>query len=205
MAEPARLVLLRHGRTAWNAVDRAQGHADIDLDEVGEQQAAAVAVVLAKLAPVRLWTSDLTRARRTAEYLEQATGLVAVPDARLRERHLGVRSGMTSAEFAAAHPAEYAAWAAGDDHPRVEGEEPIAEVRDRMVAGLQDCLAVLAPGETGIVVSHGACLKVAVCALLGWPWGGARAVKGMDNSAWAVVDQPADGLGPRLVAYNRTV
>ena len=61
--EPGRrLVLIRHGRTAWNAIGRAQGHADVELDDIGHAQAAAVAPYLTSLGPTVLWTSDLARA-----------------------------------------------------------------------------------------------------------------------------------------------
>ena len=62
-----RLVLLRHGRTEWNETGRAQGHADVPLDEVGLAQAKEVAPVLAALRPVALWSSDLARAAQTAD------------------------------------------------------------------------------------------------------------------------------------------
>ena len=74
------------------------------LDEVGRAQAAAVAPELAALRPVALWTSDLARARETAAYVEAATGLTAVVDARLREYDLGERTGMTMPEYAASPP-----------------------------------------------------------------------------------------------------
>ena len=64
-------MLLRHGRTAWNATGRAQGHADVELDETGHAQAAAVAPWVAGFGPVVLWSSDLARARQTAAYVEK--------------------------------------------------------------------------------------------------------------------------------------
>ena len=63
------LVLLRHGQTAWNLEHRAQGHSDVELDDTGHAQAAAVAPYVAGLAPALLWSSDLARARQTAEYI----------------------------------------------------------------------------------------------------------------------------------------
>ena len=65
-----RLVLLRHGQTAWNAEKRAQGHADIPLDAVGRRQAEKVAPLIAAYSPSLLVSSDLARARQTAAYLE---------------------------------------------------------------------------------------------------------------------------------------
>ena len=61
-----RLVLLRHGRTAWNHEGRIQGQQDVGLDDVGREQAARVAPVLAALSPSLLWSSDLGRTRETA-------------------------------------------------------------------------------------------------------------------------------------------
>jgi glucosyl-3-phosphoglycerate phosphatase len=110
-----RLVVVRHGQTAWNAAGRAQGHADIELDDAGHAQAAAAAPYLASLEPSALWTSDLARARQTSEYLEKATGLSSREDARLREFDVGLRQGLTIPEFAARYPAEHAAWVRRDD------------------------------------------------------------------------------------------
>ena len=75
-----RLVLLRHGRTEWNDTGRAQGHADVPLDETGEAQAKAVAPVLAALAPVAVWSSDLARAAGTAAVVAAEAGLEPVLD-----------------------------------------------------------------------------------------------------------------------------
>lgn len=204
MAERAarQLVLLRHGRTPWNALDRAQGHTDVQLDECGQEQSLAAARVLAPYEPARLWCSDLARARQTTAALEQETGLLATVDPRLREFDVGVRSGLTGEEFAERFPAEYAAWMAGAGGPLVPGEETAASVETRMTAALEDCLAVLAPGETGIVVAHGAALKVGLGALLGWDRATSRSLKGMDNGAWAVLVADDEHHRPRLAAYN---
>lgn len=199
------LVLLRHGQTAWNAVDRAQGHADVPLDETGHAQAAAVAPYLAALRPSLLWSSDLTRACETAEHLATATGLAVHTDPRLREYDVGARSGLTRPEFAERFPREYAAWLSHDESVLVEGEETTLAVRDRVLAALTDCLAALPDAQTGVVVMHGACLKVALTALLGWPWELSRSLRGMDNCGWAVLTDDGPEGRLRLVSYNETV
>ena len=198
-----RLLLLRHGRTAWNDSGRAQGHHDVALDDHGHQQAATVAPYLAALVPAALWTSDLTRARQTARYLERATGLSAKVDERLREFDVGARQGMTPAEFEAAFPEAYAAWAAGEDMARVPGSEAASEVAERMGPALRESLESLGVGETGIVVTHGACLKVGLLELLGWPHGQATALRGVDNCAWAAVAETGSGGRLRLESYNQ--
>ena len=84
-----RLVLVRHGRTAWNLTRRAQGHTDIPLDEVGHRQAAAMAPAVAALRPSRLWSSDLARAAQSG-----TSDLVdAVKEIRRRDRSAAERPG----------------------------------------------------------------------------------------------------------------
>ncbi len=199
-----RLILLRHGRTAWNDCGRAQGHADVGLDAVGKQQASAAAPYLCSLRPAALWCSDLTRARQTCAPLERATGLPVKYDARLREFDVGEREGMTLAEFADRFPAAHASWISGDDQQRVPGAEVASEVARRVVPALEEALAALADGETGIVVMHGACLKVGLIGLLGWPPEAYPALRGMDNCGWATVEEYATGQR-RLVGYNESV
>jgi broad specificity phosphatase PhoE len=196
-----RLLLLRHGRTSWNAAGRAQGHADISLDESGHAQAAAVAPRIAALQPAHLWTSDLLRARETCGYVERATGLSATVDARLREYDVGDRQGMSTAQFEAAYPEAFAAWRAGDDLVHVPGAETGAQVLERLLPALQDCLQSLAENETGVVITHGAALKVGLLGVLGWPQSQAPAMRGIDNCAWVTLTLAADDR-VRLAGYN---
>ncbi len=199
-----RLVLVRHGQTEWNSVGRAQGHADISLDAIGHAQAAAAAPYLAALAPVRLWSSDLARAQETAAYVAEAAGLPIETDPRLREYDVGVRSGLTVAEFEERYPREYAAWRAHDESLLVEGEESSSLVRERVLPALTECLEALRPGETGIVVMHGACLRVGLMAMLGWPPETSRGLRGMDNCGWTILGEHEIFHGLRMVSYNET-
>lgn len=212
------LVLLRHGRTPWNRAHRVQGHTDVALDEVGVAQAHAAAPVVAAYAPTLLWSSDLQRARRTAEAVAGATGLAVREDARLREFDLGQRQGLTHAEYAALAPAEHAAFARGE-YDVVPGGETIATVVARVRAVVEDAAAALEPGSTGVLVSHGAALRVATVALLGWPQAAFRDLVPLGNCGWVVLrertvpepDRAADpgvDKGPeqvrwRLEAWNR--
>src|SRR5690606_19337304 len=85
-AGPIRLILWRHGQTAWNVTGRVQGQTDVDLDETGVAQAAATAPRVAQYRPDLIVSSDLRRAARTAAALADVTGLPVEYDARLRER-----------------------------------------------------------------------------------------------------------------------
>lgn len=200
-ASPRRLVLWRHGRTEWNRLGKAQGHANISLDELGVAQAERAAPFLASYRPCFVWSSDLARARETAERLVALTGQKLVLDKRLREFDVGAREGLTFPQFEAAFPEEYAAWAEHrHEDIRLPGAESAPEVAERMVAVLRDAMDEVEPGSTGVVVGHGASLRVGLVAFLGLPpqlWG---VLYGMSNCAWAVLEDSAWGW--RLLDYN---
>ena len=203
-AEPGsrRLLLLRHGRTAWNAARRVQGQLEAELDDTGHRQAAAAAGAVARLSPATLWSSDSVRARQTAAYVAKETGLDPSYDARLREYFLADRQGLTHDEYAAVAPEEFARFRSGD-FDVVPGGETAAEVASRMVAALHELLGSIAPGELAVAVSHGAAIRDAVPALLGWPVTERAVLHGLDNCGWVELDQVEPGAPLRLLAYNR--
>ncbi len=150
------LLLVRHGQTPWNVAGIWQGHADVPLTEEGERQALRVAALLAA-EPERPWTrllsSDLARARTTAEHVGRALGLPVELDVRLRERDVGRWSGRTRAEIERSDPALLAAFEARDPDVRPGGGESTRQVRARALAVLRE-LVESRPGESVIVVSH---------------------------------------------------
>jgi probable phosphoglycerate mutase len=202
VADARTLVLVRHGETDWNLSGRAQGHTDIPLNDTGRAQARSVAHVLRAFVPARLWSSDLARARETAEAVASTTGLTVELDRRLREYDVGERSGLTLEEAAEQFPEELAAYRAGQTATLVPGEETTEQVRDRVVPALLDCFAALDGGETGIVVMHGACLRVGLMGVLGWPWEHARALVGIENAAYCVLVHDPVQDRVRLASYN---
>ena len=161
-----RLILLRHGRTAYNASRRFQGQLDQPLDDVGIEQAAAAAHVLAPLHPTALITSDLERAAATAAPLAAATGLPVREDARLREILLGEWQGLSIAEAGERFPAELAAWREGEDVRR-GGGETYYEVGERAVACVEEALASLSDGELLIAVTHGGTARAVIGSFVG--------------------------------------
>lgn len=199
-----RLLLVRHGQTAWNLETRAQGHADVPLDEVGLAQAAAVAPLVASYAPDRVWTSDLGRAATTAAMIAEASGVEVQADDRLREFDVGARSGLTMGEFAEQYPQEYERFLAGDPGAGVDGAETVADVRARMLAVLEELWGLTGPGETSVAVGHGGALKAGLLALLDWPPSHMGTLAGLHNCGIAVLEAGEDGAGIRLTAYNLT-
>jgi len=194
-----RLVLWRHGRTAWNLERRTQGHSDVDLDEVGRAQAAGSASRLAAMAPDLVVSSDLRRARDTAAALARLTGQTPTYDTRLREMDFGDREGLTLDEAAAKWPEEIARWLAGDD-VRLPGAETRAEVADRFAAALHDASSRLGGAGTAVLVTHGSAIRVGACAFLGLPaahWGHFGSLA---NCHWATLLEGPRGW--RIAEWN---
>jgi glucosyl-3-phosphoglycerate phosphatase len=175
-----RLVLWRHGQTAWNMQGRFQGQTDIPLDEVGVQQAERAARLLAALRPDKIISSDLGRAMETAAPLARLTGLTITAEKDLRERHGGAWEGLTDVQIRTRYPVEHAQW-------RPPGGETSAAVADRAGAALERIADSLDPGSLAVVVSHGAAIRLSAARLLGLPeelWG---VIGPLSNCSWSVV------------------
>ena len=201
----AQLVVLRHGRTDWNATGRFQGQADIPLDSRGVAQAERAADVLAELAPTSIFSSDLSRARQTAEPLARLTELTVQTDPRLREINVGSWEGLTIEEaLASIDPAEAARYLAGEDVRRSPTGETVAEVALRASTALEEIGSSAASGSTVVVVMHGLAGKVGVCRLVGIPHDSWRALGSLHNCGWISVERHRTGDYWRISDYNVT-
>ena len=195
-----RVVLWRHGRTAWNAESRFQGTTDVALDEVGIAQAERAARDLATLAPHRIVSSDLERARVTAETLAAMVGLEVTTDPDLRETYAGSWQGLTRDEIIAADSAGWHRWIAGDDI-RPGGGETRSEVSERVSAAVLRHAEDLPAGGTLVVASHGGAVRACLGRLLGLPVEHWTVLGGLVNCAWSVLEEQPDGRW-RLVEHN---
>jgi broad specificity phosphatase PhoE len=157
-----RLILLRHGRTAWNAQRRFQGQLDPPLDDVGRMQAYEVAALIASIRPELLVSSDAARALQTAELVGAAIGLPVQAEARLRERSLGHWEGLTRDEVADQYPDEFADWIAGRDVSRRGGES-----REQVAGRALAAFTGLPDADTVVLVTHSATAMALTTALLG--------------------------------------
>lgn len=137
----SRLIVWRHGETAWNAARRVQGHADVELSQTGRDQAVAAAERLAGLNPVAIVASDLVRAVDTAAALSAVTGLPVRRDPRLRERYYGPWQGRSLSEIAERWPAEYARWRGGEPVLGL-GIETLDDLAKRVAAAFADAAAL---------------------------------------------------------------
>ena len=153
-----RIIAVRHGETAWNVDTRIQGQLDIALNEKGRWQAQRLARSLAASEPMAaLYSSDLLRARDTAQSIADATGLTVVTEPGLRERAFGKFEGKTFAELEAAWPEETLRWRQRDPDWAPPGGESLKAMRDRVLRTVQT-LAARHLGEQIVLVTHGGAL-----------------------------------------------
>lgn len=154
-----RIVLIRPGETEWNRQGRWQGWVSIPLNDLGRRQATALANFIRHIGMGALYTSDLKRALETAECLAQPLGFTPIPDARLRERNIGLWQGLTLDEMRAWYPDEYATMLSDIDGYRIPGGESRNDVRARVTEALNDILKQ-SSSETVGILSHTTAIKV---------------------------------------------
>ena len=160
------IFLARHGETEWNRIGRWQGKTDIPLSEVGRAQALTLAERLRGRGVTDIYSSDLSRARETAEIVGASLGVTALrADARLRERGFGCFEGLTREECAQRHAESWARYLADRRDTPVDAE-PHQEVVSRVIAALTDVAESATPGHV-LVVSHGAAIRSFVQAVTG--------------------------------------
>ena len=170
--EATRVVAVRHGETAWNAATRMQGQLDTPLNATGCRQAERTARALAGEGIEAIWSSDLQRARRTAEAIADAIASAGGPrlavqtDAGLRERHFGVFQGATYADIDTRWPAEALRWRRREPAFAPDGGESLIDFHARCV-GTAARLAALHAGRTVALVAHGGVMDCLHRAALG--------------------------------------
>jgi len=157
--QATRLVVIRHGETAWNAAGRLQGHQDIPLNPLGRRQAAALAGALADEGLAAVVASDLQRAWQTGTALAGALGLPLQPEPGLRERCFGMLEGLTHAEIEAQWPAQARRLRERDPGFAPEGGESLIDFQARCLATV-DRLAAAAAGQATALVCHGGVLDM---------------------------------------------
>lgn len=158
--DATRILAIRHGETAWNVDTRIQGQQDIGLNAQGHWQARQLGLALRQQALCAVYTSDLARARLTAQAIVQARADSAQPapplltHAGLRERHFGQFQGQTFQDIEARWPEEARRWRQRDPAWAPAGGESLLQLQARVLATLNE-LAARHLGEQIVLVAHG--------------------------------------------------
>ena len=206
-----RLILLRHGQTEYNATSRMQGQLDTDLSDLGVRQAKSAAAALAERNPMLIRSSDLRRARDTAEALAVLTGLPVETDQRLRETHLGEWQGMTHYEVDDIMPGARALWR--DDatwrppggESRVDVAARALPVVDELLARVDDWGSGATPESPVVLVAHGGVIAAMTAALLDLPVANWPVFGGLANTSWVQLSGhglPGEKPRWRLAVWN---
>ncbi len=161
-------LLIRHGETDWNRELRFQGHIDVPLNDIGLLQAERLQQRMAQWlpqwqqdhqAPSQLVTSDLKRARQTAQPMAQTLGVDCVEAPGLREQCYGCFEGLKAIDIKQQFPDEWQQWLRFDPAYAVPEAESTQDFYNRVVTTLRE-LAHTYQGEHVVVVTHGGVLDM---------------------------------------------
>ncbi len=221
-----RIWLVRHGQTAWNEQGRFCGHTDISLSTVGRRQARTLASYLQRMPITTIYSSDLSRARETAEIIaarnvhrgNRETARVSptrtVPQnvgetlavsqqpkiiisPLWREINFGAWEGLTYNEIATSFVDQLSFFTDPEHYAPPQGET-LAEVLQRVIPALQAIMQHDHKGEI-VLVSHGGVLRGLLCVLLGMPLSSQWQLR-IDTGSLSVIDVSLDEHGALLAS-----
>jgi probable phosphoglycerate mutase len=195
-----RLLLVRHGATELSAEDRFSGSVGVDLSDEGRRQAAALAQRIADDAIHAVYASPLGRAHETAAILAAPHRLAVAPRDGLREISHGHWEGLRRREVEERFPDEYAAWEEDPFTFAPQGGESGVSVLARALPVVRE-IVVAHPGQTVLVVSHKATLRLILSSLLGFDARGYRDRLDQAPACLNVVDFK-DAVRARLMLFN---
>jgi 2,3-bisphosphoglycerate-dependent phosphoglycerate mutase len=156
------ILLARHGETDFNVPpERFMGWTDEPLNDRGREQARALADAVRDRGIVAVWSSQLSRARETAEIVGATIGVAPRVDERFAESHRGRWEGRGWADIAREEPEAWAAWRRGGADFRFPGGESLTEHQTRVLAGLD---AVRTGPKPALVIAHGGTIRAIAAA-----------------------------------------
>lgn len=145
------IYLVRHGQTDWNVEQKTQGHTDISLNADGISQAESIAKSILKLKIGRIISSDLLRARETAEIINQSIGVDISFDQRLREINYGDLEGIPRTELTPN------TWDVFNETPEKLNAEPMSSVFERIKSFFDE---LNEHQDNILIVTHGGALRI---------------------------------------------
>jgi probable phosphoglycerate mutase len=198
-----RIVLVRHGQTEWNRVERFRGRADVPLNETGLAQAEATGQrVAAQWRPVAVYSSPLSRAVKTAEAIAHRQDLAVQIHVGIADIDYGQWQGLTPDEAKEHWPEILHAWYNAPHIARIPAGETLDEIRVRAMKAVGE-IATRHAEQTVALVSHTVVNRVILLAILGL--GNDRFWRlGQDTCAINVFEADAQAGDFTLVSLNDT-
>jgi broad specificity phosphatase PhoE len=195
------IVVVRHGRTAWNATGRFQGRTDIPLDDEGRAQAGDVGRMLAGERFDAAVTSDLARARETAEIVLGERDVALAIDPRWGEMRFGTWEGLTWSEIVARQPELAGRSSTSPRYYTPPGGESFDELCARVAEALAALDARVHDGARALVATHAGPLHALLRVALGQAEADALGIRFAPASCTRLALGPD---GTRLLDLNRT-
>jgi broad specificity phosphatase PhoE len=185
-----RFCLIRHGQTDWNLEGRYQGQSDVPLNLVGREQAHTLARQLSGQSFSAIFSSDLIRAKETADILASVLKAPVIVDSRLREINQGEWEGQLVEVLKAKYNGLWEMRTVDPAGVRPPGGETVGEVAARMYAAMDDIANQFPEGEV-LIISHGLALATVICKAKGMKVGQAyRVIPGNAEPVWVTWPVP---------------
>lgn len=161
-----KLLLTRHGQTDWNIAGRYQGQSDIPLNQTGWSQAEGLAKRLSTEKIHAIYSSDLSRAKDTAQAIAKFHQLEIQTDSHWRELSFGDWEGMNYKEMSAHSPNVFSKWMIDPQHTSTPNGETLYELSKRVTSAFDE-IKNKHKDQTVLVVSHSGALQALLAILLG--------------------------------------
>ncbi len=181
-----RIYLVRHGETHWNVAQILQGQKDGELTDKGITQAQSTQKRFSQHKLDAIYSSDLKRAKHTAEVIAQGHGKNVIGEPRLRETQFGSLDGKKITDMTAEEEYQLERLYSGTPGYCIPGGESLEQVQARVMGCLHQ-IATECKGRTVLVVSHGMAISLALQSILGIPVTGPRNFS-LHNCAVNIID-----------------
>lgn len=161
-----RVIIVRHGRTEWNRVERFRGRVDIGLDEVGMKQAEVAAKRIREWPISAIYSSPLRRAMDTAEIIAAPLELNVQPMSGIIDIDYGSWQGLSTEQVVARNDSLYSQWIESPQEVKFPDGESFIEVKERVASAIGHLIQRY-PKETFVLVSHKVICQILILNLLG--------------------------------------
>lgn len=163
-----KIFLIRHGKTSWNGNWRIQGHSDIELSSEGITEAKLLAANFPVPTIDAIYSSDLNRAKSTAEILAKKFNLPVKITPEFREINFGDWEGKTLAEMEKIDPVNCENFFRNPEALKIKNAESFSHVQQRAMNAIKKITAAHQTGNI-VVVAHGAINRTILCSILDMP------------------------------------
>lgn len=162
-----RIIFIRHGETDWNVTLQYQGQGNVPLNRRGQQQARLTGERLKAYKACALYSSDIVRARNTAEIISPIVGLEPIMMPELREIDVGQWEGLTPEELYRRFPEHMREYDRDPARTVRRGGESYAQLQERALKAMQSMYDAHMGEETVLAVTHGGTIRAILCHVIG--------------------------------------